>query len=1067
MVQLKEHYLSYLRGERVTYFLRILLSWGILQGSLYAAEPITSLWRVTEVQSGVPTDLQGQALANADKVKLEAVSIQINMAAMLALAEGQRIEAAINASAKLSAEVVSRWQKNGMQIVEARNSHYPQLPNALFFITPDGVSAWLPTHKGTYRLRNGVLRKELKASGTRPDFLIPQGQKNTFNSVLSNAFFASSAAHLSTYQVSRPRTAPVPDSARAQSTQESTIGNKAVKVLFVVTDQFVANYPNTSEYLDEWVITNNAIYQASHINIEIVNAGFHQSNIESVTESHLLNVISDNAGAASRELEAPLTLPMLEAIWQARVATQADFVAILKYNQVESLCGLGWVNGSITQDFFYDYAVNVTIDSFAFNANSSAPCGFDTLGHELGHNMGLGHSQAQGSVGTVFSYGRGYGVRNDFSTVMAYPSAFGSAQGINLYSSPDLDCNGLPCGIDRTVSDGADAVNAINEVAAVISRLYDETNPNFALPDALANVTDDTLRSCIQGNISIETVVAQVLSVACPNVDSIAGLAAFKDLVFVNLRNSTALDDISPLASIANISTLDLINTHVSDVRPLAAIRNELDVFLLGSDNISCQQINVLENGWALLDFQYSGTCLSLPNDDEDFDNDGLTNLVDLDDDNDGLDDLTDALPFDASNVNDADGDGVVDDLDAFPFDSTEQTDTDNDGIGNNADLDDDNDGMPDEYEARYNLNALDASDAANDDDNDGLTNLEEFQQGTHPLDSDTDNDGVNDGDEVAAGTDPLSGGEGLSAPRADFNGDGFADLLYRDDSSLQWSIHLHNRNQTTITDHVSGMSLVSSWQYNGTGDFDGDGNDDVIIRNSQSGFWYIYNMVGGDITRRGYIGIADASQLKVQAVADFNRDGMDDVLLRNVNTGEWQISLVNDKSLIADISPPMSRVTTWHIVSASDFDGNGSPDILIRNALSGAWYVYLYDGINIIGRGYITSLTSDLAEQVQGVADFDGDGVVDVLLRHGQTQEWRIVFMNGLAPIGTVAIGLPSDSQGVFHTADDFDRDGRADVVLRSDNALTIYYLNGVSIMNTELVDTSLSPDQRVKRLN
>ena len=1051
----------------MTYFLRILLCWGLFQGWLYAAEPITSLWRITEVQSPVPTDIQGQAFADAGKVKLETVLIQINMAAMLALSEGQRIEVALNASAKLSAEVVSLRQTNGMQIVEARNRNYPQLPNALFFISTDGVTAWLPTHQGSYRLRNGVLRKELKASGTRPDFLIPQGQKNTFNSVLSNAFLTPSATHLSTSQAARSRAVPVPYSAQAQSTIKSTEGNKTLKVLFVVTDQFVANYPNTSEYLDKWVITNNAIYQASHINVEIANAGFHQSNIEAVAESHLLNVISDNAGAASKALEAPLTLSMLEAIWQARVATQADFVAVMKYNQVESLCGLGWINGSITRDFFYDYAVNVIIDSFAFSPSISAPCGFDTLGHELGHNMGLGHSQAQGSVGSVFSYGRGYGVRNDFSTVMAYPSAFGSAQGINLYSSPDLDCNGLPCGIVRTASDGADAVNAINEMATVISRIYDETNPNFALSDALANLTDDTLRRCFQGKLNIETVVSQVLSVVCPNVDSIAGLEAFKDLLFVNLRNSTNLEDISPLASMPNISTLDLINTNVSDVRPLAAIRGELDLFLLGSDNIACQQINVLEDGWALVNFQYFGTCLSLPNDDEDFDNDGLTNLVDFDDDNDGLDDLIDALPFDASNVNDADGDGVVDDMDAFPFDNTEQTDTDNDGIGNNADLDDDDDGMPDEYEERYNFNALDASDAANDNDHDGLTNYEEFQQGTDPLDSDTDNDGVNDGDEVAAGTDPLADGKGLSMPRNDFNGDGFADLLYRNNNSLQWSIHLHNRNQTTITDNVSGMSVVDSWQYNGTGDFDGDGNHDVIIRNSQSGSWYIYNMVGGDIARRGYIGIADASQLKVQAVADFNRDGMDDVLLRNVNTGEWQISLVNDKSVIGDISPPMSRVTTWHIVSASDFDGNGSPDILIRNSLSGAWYVYLYEGVNIIRRGYITSLTSDLAEQVQGVADFDGDGVVDVLLRHSQTQEWRIAFMNGLVPIGTVAVGLPSDSQDVFHATDDFDRDGRADVVLRSENALTIYYLNGVSIFNTELVDTSLSPDQTVRRLN
>ena len=44
----------------------------------------------------------------------------------------------------------------------------------------------------------------------------------------------------------------------------------------------------------------------------------------------------------------------------------------------------------------------------------------------------------------------------------------------------------------------------------------------------------------------------------------------------------------------------------------------------------------------------------------------------------------------------DDDGDGVIDSEDAFPLDNTETTDTDSDGIGNNADTDDDGDGVID-----------------------------------------------------------------------------------------------------------------------------------------------------------------------------------------------------------------------------------------------------------------------------------------------------------------------------------------------------------------------------------
>ena len=113
--------------------------------------------------------------------------------------------------------------------------------------------------------------------------------------------------------------------------------------------------------------------------------------------------------------------------------------------------------------------------------------------------------------------------------------------------------------------------------------------------------------------------------------------------------------------------------------------------------------------------------------------------------DEDGIDD-DNVLP------GDRDGDTYADLIDAFPDDRTEWFDTDLDNIGNNADTDDDSDGILDDQELLSNpqTNPLKA-----DTDNDGYCDgaIDVFQMcvggDLFPIDSsewaDSDNDGIGD----------------------------------------------------------------------------------------------------------------------------------------------------------------------------------------------------------------------------------------------------------------------------------------------------------------------------------
>ncbi|HBF12137.1 MAG TPA: hypothetical protein DDW49_01900 [Deltaproteobacteria bacterium] len=154
----------------------------------------------------------------------------------------------------------------------------------------------------------------------------------------------------------------------------------------------------------------------------------------------------------------------------------------------------------------------------------------------------------------------------------------------------------------------------------------------------------------------------------------------------------------------------------------------------------------------------------------------------DADGDNlDNLDELDRSVhPFNG----DVDHDCTPDGQDAFPFDVSESLDTDGDGVGNNADSDDDADGLLDIAEPDLGTDPLKADSdddgvadgfdncplskgsadqtdldldgqgdvCDNDDDGDGLNDSDEVRFDADPFDSDTDDDGLNDGAEVARG---------------------------------------------------------------------------------------------------------------------------------------------------------------------------------------------------------------------------------------------------------------------------------------------------------------------------
>ncbi|WDE04572.1 hypothetical protein SG34_025100 [Thalassomonas viridans] len=145
---------------------------------------------------------------------------------------------------------------------------------------------------------------------------------------------------------------------------------------------------------------------------------------------------------------------------------KSDFVVVIGSAQSTwqgTTCGIA---GSIygMDDVFPDHNA---YDSYAYNITANN-CGDTTLTfmHELGHNMGLGHSVRQGAEGGVYTWGVGYGVDNQFATIMAYPQEFNTTNQLTYFSNPGLALNGEPIGVNN-VADAQRALELVtNQIAA-------------------------------------------------------------------------------------------------------------------------------------------------------------------------------------------------------------------------------------------------------------------------------------------------------------------------------------------------------------------------------------------------------------------------------------------------------------------------------------------------------------------------------------------------------------------------------------------------------------------------
>jgi flagellin len=294
---------------------------------------------------------------------------------------------------------------------------------------------------------------------------------------------------------------------------------------------------------------------------------------------------------------------------------------------------------------------------------------------------------------------------------------------------------------------------------------------------------------------------------------------------------------------------------------------------------------------------------------------------------------------------------------------------------------------------------------------------------------------GATDVSKTNSGTFSTSSGSiaiGRLGVAVDINNDGHLDRIHRSNNiSTDIFVSLGNGDGTfrAAISNTSGGNGTNITMV--AGDFNGDGNLDIVNQNSASDIDIF--MGNGDGTFRAAISSSIAGTFAITTAADFNGDGLDDII-----TGGRDVKLSNGDGTFRAVQSIANALTTYGESSAEDLNGDGIIDVVTRG--SNAIFVAFGNG-----NGSFKAATSystggaifDLYDSVL-LTDVNGDEILDIAALHttGMT-----TFIGNSS--GTFQTGVSTAVTGSIAISD-LNSDGKVDIIDNSNGGGGIYWGNG-----------------------
>lgn len=207
-----------------------------------------------------------------------------------------------------------------------------------------------------------------------------------------------------------------------------------------------------------------------------------------------------------------------------------------------------------------------------------------------------------------------------------------------------------------------------------------------------------------------------------------------------------------------------------------------------------------------------------------------------------------------------------------------------------------------------------------------------------------------------------------------DFNGDGRDDVLvFTEKDGLR--VGLSTGRSFDAPDSGQWNTPAGLWSEQPfTGDFDGDGKDDMAILNWQGQVWVgLSSGRGFDAPGGGQWAVQSAPWGGIPLSGDFNGDGKTDLAVFTPDN-TWKVNLSSGSAFNAPNSGDWpSAAGLWgELPTVGDFDGDGRTDIAMLNG-NGEWWLGLSTGASFdsAGSGRWSSAVGQWCAVPLNAADF------------------------------------------------------------------------------------------------